>query len=296
MLIKGKAISAKTIRMNLKNHWKVSDFTTNYGISEEEFENLLKDLFHGNIDDIKRQLKKNGKENVGHKNEEIKPTLPVERDDKDFKQDEKGENGETVVNAGGEKAQTQNELQQLLKQEQAKANEERKQIIVLEINHKKLVSRKRAIQTEELPNLKQELEQYRAKILEAQSQVISLNDELNGLVAKINEVNSSLSEKREQLQILEEEISALKTVNIFVYSSGEIEITASTEIEVPDESKIDWISVVTNNSEQCKMMTIAQIQSVVKTIYIVKELKSWQIAFEEEICQKLFDSLMAKPQ
>lgn len=285
-LIKGKAISAKTIRMNLKNHWKISDFTKNYGISEEEFESLLKDLFHGNIDDIKRQLKKNGKENIGHKNEKIKPASPLEKE-----QDEKGKK---VVNAGEEKNQTVNELQELLKKEETKANEERKQIIVLEINHKKLVSRKRTIQTEEFPALKKELEEYKAKILQAQLQVIGLNNELNEIIAKIDEVNTSLSEKRENLQILEDEISALKTVNIFVYSSGEIELMASSEIEIPDESKIDWFGIVANNSEQCKIMTIAQIQSVAKAIYIVKELNSWQIAFEEEICKKLFESLMAQ--
>lgn len=33
--LKGKAISAKTVKMKLKNHWTVSDFLENYGISED---------------------------------------------------------------------------------------------------------------------------------------------------------------------------------------------------------------------------------------------------------------------
>lgn len=57
--LKGKAISAKTVKMKLKNHWTVSDFLENYGISEDEFMELLRDLFHGNIGEIKRDLKQN---------------------------------------------------------------------------------------------------------------------------------------------------------------------------------------------------------------------------------------------
>ena len=57
--LKGKAISAKTVKMKLKNHWTVSDFLENYGISENEFMELLRDLFHGDIGEIKRDLKQN---------------------------------------------------------------------------------------------------------------------------------------------------------------------------------------------------------------------------------------------
>lgn len=57
--LKGKAISAKTVKMKLKNHWTVSDFLENYGISEDEFMELLRDLFHGDIGEIKRDLKQN---------------------------------------------------------------------------------------------------------------------------------------------------------------------------------------------------------------------------------------------
>ena len=51
--LKGKAISAKTVKMKVKSHWTVSDFLKNYGcdylqgfyfskaVSEEEFEKLL---------------------------------------------------------------------------------------------------------------------------------------------------------------------------------------------------------------------------------------------------------------
>ena len=57
--LKGKAISAKTVKMKLKNHWTVSDFLKNYGISEDELMELLRDLFHGDIGEIKRDLKQN---------------------------------------------------------------------------------------------------------------------------------------------------------------------------------------------------------------------------------------------
>ena len=164
------------------------------------------------------------------------------------------------------------------------------------MNHDELISRKKVIQTQELPKLKAVLEDYKNKIQETQVQVISLNDELNEIVGKVSEANETLAQKRAMLQALEEEIQALSTVDIFVYASGDIEVSACTEIKIPEDSAVDWIEVASSNTSLCKEMTIGQIQSVAKVIEIGKELKSWQTVFENDACQKLFDSLMAKHQ
>lgn len=192
--------------------------------------------------------------------------------------------------------QEQEKRLKLLTEEQEKAATLQQNIIALEVNHDELISRKRVIQTQELPKLKAVLEDYKNKILETQVQVISLNDELNEIVGKVSEANETLAQKRAMLQALEEEIQALSTVDIFVYVSGDIEVSACTEIKIPEDSAVDWIGVASSNTSLCKEMTIGQIQSVAKVIEIVKELKSWQTVFENDACKKLFDSLMAKHQ
>ncbi len=307
--LKGKAISAKTVKMKLKNHWTVSDFLKNYGISEDEFMELLRDLFHGDIGEIKRDLKQNEvlKKSAKKKDntETNEPEAKIEAaeiqgaeavETQEEKISDKNEKADIEEGSEVKMVQEQEKRLKLLTEEQEKAATLQQNIIALEVNHDELISRKRVIQTQELPKLKAVLEDYKNKILETQVQVISLNDELNEIVGKVSEANETLAQKRAMLQALEEEIQALSTVDIFVYASGDIEISACTEIKIPEDSAVDWIGVASSNTSLCKEMTIGQIQSVAKVIEIVKELKSWQTVFENDACQKLFDSLMAKHQ
>lgn len=307
--LKGKAISAKTVKMKLKNHWTVSDFLKNYGISENEFMELLRDLFHGDIGEIKRDLKQNEvlKKSAKKKDntETNEPEAKIEAaeiqgaeavETQEEKISDKNEKADIEEGAEVKMVQEQEKRLKLLTEEQEKAATLQQNIIALEVNHDELISRKRVIQTQELPKLKAVLEDYKNKILETQVQVISLNDELNEIVGKVSEANETLAQKRAMLQALEEEIQALSTVDIFVYASGDIEVSACTEIKIPEDSAVDWIGVASSNTSLCKEMTIGQIQSVAKVIEIVKELKSWQTVFENDACQKLFDSLMAKHQ
>ena len=307
--LKGKAISAKTVKMKLKNHWRVSDFLENYGISEDEFMELLRDLFHGDIGEIKRNLKQNEvlKKSAKKKDntETNEPEAKIEAAEiqgaeavktQEEKISDKNEKADIEEGAEVKMVQEQEKRLKLLTEEQEKAATLQQNIIALEVNHDELISRKRVIQTQELPKLKAVLEDYKNKILEIQVQVISLNDELNEIVGKVSEANETLAQKRAMLQALEEEIQALSTVDIFVYASGDIEVSACTEIKIPEDSAVDWIGVASSNTSLCKEMTIGQIQSVAKVIEIVKELKSWQTVFENDACQKLFDSLMAKHQ
>ena len=307
--LKGKAISAKTVKMKLKNHWTVSDFLENYGFSEDEFMELLRDLFHGDIGEIKRNLKQNEvlKKSAKKKDntETNEPEAKIEAaeiqgaeavETQEEKISDKNEKADIEEGAEVKMVQEQEKRLKLLTEEQEKAATLQQNIIALEVNHDELISRKRVIQTQELPKLKAVLEDYKNKILEIQVQVISLNDELNEIVGKVSEANETLAQKRAMLQALEEEIQALSTVDIFVYASGDIEVSACTEIKIPEDSAVDWIGVASSNTSLCKEMTIGQIQSVAKVIEIVKELKSWQTVFENDACQKLFDSLMAKHQ
>ena len=307
--LKGKAISAKTVKMKLKNHWRVSDFLENYGISENEFMELLRDLFHGDIGEIKRNLKQNEvlKKSAKKKDntETNEPEAKIEAAEiqgaeavktQEEKISDKNEKADIEEGAEVKMVQEQEKRLKLLTEEQEKAATLQQNIIALEVNHDELISRKRVIQTQELPKLKAVLEDYKNKILEIQVQVISLNDELNEIVGKVSEANETLAQKRAMLQALEEEIQALSTVDIFVYASGDIEVSACTEIKIPEDSAVDWIGVASSNTSLCKEMTIGQIQSVAKVIEIVKELKSWQTVFENDACQKLFESLMAKHQ
>lgn len=307
--LKGKAISAKTVKMKLKNHWTVSDFLENYGISEDELMELLRDLFHGDIGEIKRDLKQNEvlKKSAKKKDntETNEPEAKIEAaeiqgaeavETQEEKISNKNEKADIEEGAEVKMVQEQEKKLKLLTEEQEKAATLQQNIIALEVNHDELISRKKVIQTQELPKLKAVLEDYKNKIQETQVQVISLNDELNEIVGKVSEANETLAKKRAMLQALEEEIQALSTVDIFVYASGDIEVSACTEIKIPEDSAVDWIGVASSNTSLCKEMTIGQIQSVAKVIEIGKELKSWQTVFENDACQKLFDSLMAKHQ
>ena len=267
--LKGKAIGAKTVKMKVKNHWTVSDFLENYGISEDELMELLRDLFHGDIGEIKRDLKQNEvlKKSAKKKDntETNEPEAKIEAaeiqgaeavETQEEKISDKNEKADIEEGAEVKMVQEQEKKLKLLTEEQEKAATMQQNIIALEVNHDELISRKKVIQTQELPKLKAVLEDYKNKILETQVQVISLSDELYEIVEKVSEANETLAQKRAMLQALEEEIQALSTVDIFVYASGDIEVSACTEIKIPEDSAVDWIGVASSNTSLCKEMTI----------------------------------------
>ena len=309
--MKGKQLTAKAIRVNLKHGWTLEDFCKFFGISQKVFWDYADSFFYGNTGSIKRQLKKN--ESIRKSSSKHKKNRESELPEKqevclenrvevgEEPEEETGcveENGELKMNPEEkdnlEITLTQAQSKELIEQEQCKAETIRGQIIHLELRHEQLVTRKRMIQSKELVELKSLLESYKQKIQETQTLVIALNDELNELIESIDDVNEDIGEKREHLQAVESEIEALKIANIFVYASGEIEIASSEEIAIPEDSEADWISIVANNSELCKTMTMAQIQAITKLIYIIGKLEKYQIVFENEQCQKLFECLEAK--
>ena len=221
--LKGKAISAKTVKMKVKNHWTVSDFLENYGISEDELMELLRDLFHGDIGEIKRDLKQNEvlKKSAKKKDntETNEPEAKIEAaeiqgaeavETQEEKISDKNEKADIEEGAEVKMVQEQEKKLKLLTEEQEKAATLQQNIIALEVNHDELISRKKVIQTQELPKLKAVLEDYKNKILETQVQVISLSDELNEIVGKVSEANETLAQKRAMLQALEEEIQDKK--------------------------------------------------------------------------------------
>ena len=213
--LKGKAISAKTVKMKVKNHWTVSDFLENYGISEDELMELLRDLFHGDIGEIKRDLKQNEvlKKSAKKKDntETNEPEAKIEAaeiqgaeavETQEEKISDKNEKADIEEGAEVKMVQEQEKKLKLLTEEQEKAATLQQNIIALEVNHDELISRKKVIQTQELPKLKAVLEDYKNKILETQVQVISLSDELNEIVEKVSEANETLAQKRAMLQAL----------------------------------------------------------------------------------------------
>lgn len=282
-----RIITTKAINTQLKYHWTLEKFCTHYNVSEEEFFNTVATLFPKGADEVRRKLQKNENFKHGKKQSDAPKENKVVSDipeKSDGTSDENEEKKETVEEVSKEK--------ELLFQEEARAAAKREQIISLEIQHEKLISRKREIQTVELLEHKKILEKYRKAISEAQERVIDLTNELDRIIGQISEVNTSLSDNREELKSLEDEIKALKTVNILVYNSGEIEIVSNSEIKVPADSDIEWISIVTNNPEYCKSLTMGQIQGVAKVLKIVGELNLWQVEFDNKQAQDLFEKLL----
>lgn len=285
-----RIITTKAINTQLKYHWTLEKFCTHYNVSEEEFFNTVATLFPKGADEVRRKLQKNenfkhGKKRSDAKNEnKVSSDIPEKSNVTSDENEEKKETEETVEKMSKEK--------ELLVQEEARAAAKREQIISLEVQHEKLISRKREIQTVELLEYKKILEKHKKAIIDAQEKVIDLTNELDRIIGQISEVNSSLSDNREELKSLEDEIKALKTVNILVYNSGEIEIVSDSEIKVPADSDIEWISIVTNNPEQCKSLTMGQIQGIAKVLKIVGELNLWQVEFDNKQAQDLFEKLL----
>jgi len=139
---------------------------------------------------------------------------------------------------------------------------------------------------EELSKLQETIKIHKEKITNTINELYKIDN-------SIDEVNEQISLGKRTLDAIAKEIDALKKVSIYVYENGDIdaenEIDGKVEIIIPETWEKIYQEI--RETECVEDITVKQIKLIAKLISFVKTLESFEISFEIDTLQKIFEIL-----
>lgn len=276
-------ITGKIMEERMKHGWQLHQFAQSYGVSEEEFLEVLKKTFSSKAyKGMLARLKKN--EKIVHK---AKEKIVAE---KVISYNELNQQPDTAI----EKPTVDSEgfSEESLESLQLQKEELQNRLNGLELQHKTLTSERIQIRNS-ISNYKDILLVMQSKIRQYQEELKSLVSELDEKFASMQKINLSISETKVALSEVNERIDAVKKVSIFFYSSGEFAIESQISFEIPE-----WTTLFDKivKDELVESLTIKQIRGLSKCVVLVQFLKSqnfkYEIAFEDSNAEFCFEKIL----
>lgn len=277
-----KRLSAKLMQEKLKKGWTMVDFANYFECSsEDDFQKLLEKTFSkpGTREMLSR-LKKNEKL---PRSKEMVVTYPDTFDSSDeITIFEDHCNDIVSDNVYSEKLEDLNLQREDI---QSSLNE-------LELSHKSLVS-DRAILRKKIDDHKETLKELSKKVAICKTDLVNLTSELEEKFSIMQELDESISRKRDELSEINVKIEKTKSITILVFSSGDIEIDASFSIEIPEVSAETIEKII--SYRQADNLTLKQIKTVSKLIVLIQNLEqqdlNYELLFDEIIVEEMFNKI-----
>ena len=169
-------------------------------------------------------------------------------------------------------------------------------LLQLETEHKKLVSKRREIMLS-LRTAKSELKEIMHIVKEREDRLVSTYDEYIKCAEGMKTIDQ---EKRTWQNLLEEtrrKIEALHKINIFIYPNGKIDVENAEILEISNEEVESELNELIRIDEAGEM-TVNEIRSIARLRMIVSTYeengRKCEIAFEGQNSQKLWEAIMAR--
>lgn len=122
---------------------------------------------------------------------------------------------------------------------------------------------------------------------------MNLTSELEEKFSIMQELDESISRKRDELSEINVKIEKTKSITILVFSSGDIEIDASFSIEIPEVSAETIEKII--SYRQADNLTLKQIKTVSKLIVLIQNLEqqdlNYELLFDEIIVEEMFNKI-----
>lgn len=285
-------VDAKKIHLMIKNGWTIGDFAEKYEISEKEFLEILEKSFGKKaLEGMKRDFKTNERRKSKKRQvTNIQPESKIQPEPNKIELEESEK--ETVI--GQESQDEQEEINEregkelVLKELTEKASNIQLEICNAEASRARYFSERNKLRAKlknedkALFELQKEIEKHRRKVTDTINELYTINN-------SIDEVNEQISNSQKILSAIENEIRALKKEIIYVYSDGEVEIEGSVTFTVPEIWEKIYQEI--RETECVEDITVKQIKLIAKLISFVKTLESFEISFEIETLQEIFETL-----
>ena len=159
----------------------------------------------------------------------------------------------------------------------------------LELEHKNCVS-ERAKAKEELRPIQEKLEEIKATIRRYQEAIAEKIKILNQEGEKMAKINTSLSELRNELVTVQEQISQKSIFSVYIFNS-EITFESTFDVEIPDQWEIIYDKI--KGKDEFDEFTGKQLKNVSKAVAIKEKYgNDAQFIFDSIELEKIFDSLI----
>ena len=279
-----KRLSAKLMQEKLKKGWTMVDFANYFECSsEDDFQKLLEKTFSkpGTREMLSR-LKKN--EKLPRKvSKEMGVTYPDTFDSSDEI---------TIFEDHCNDIVSDNVYSETLEDLNLQREDIQSSLNELELSHKSLVS-DRAIIRKKIDDHKKTLKELNEKVSICKTDLVNLTSELKEKFLIMQELDESISRKRDDLSEINAKIEKTKSITILVFNSGDIEIDASFSVEIP-EANTETVGKIISD-EQAENLTLKQIKSISRLIVLIQKLKqqdlSFELLFDETIMEELFNKI-----
>ena len=263
--------SAKVMEEKLKRGWTTSDFAKHFECSENQFilhmqKTLSPPAFRG----MSARLKRNEKHKTPKTTE---ATTTITKATKIVSEVKKAE--ETQVDNTPSATETLEALETQKEAIEGILNE-------MELKHKALCSDRLDIRRV-IAEYRERLVDLETQIRDCKNDVASLVEELDSKLASMQELNTSIAQKRTELAEVSAKIDTIKTIVIYAYSNGNIDIEAPFEIEIPEwKNKLNDLIVC----DAAGSLTLNQLRAIAKALTLAQFMDSqnwkYDIAFDNE--------------
>lgn len=285
-----RRLRGKQIWVYIKQGMTIEELIEKYKCSQEDLEKYMEKNFEKKArESIRRELEKNGKKRGNNTativtQEEISKTTLNELHKKERQMQEKN----VMVMKENKKEPDERSLEKLKDRENALVTEICKQ----EVAHKSTLSSKKKL-FDELKNEKEKILELKDIILKRQKAVDEIFTKIVEIDEKIITESEELSANKKILNEIREYIKVLEKVTIFVYENGEIK---EEEAEVAEKLLgLDEVFESLIYNELVENLSVKQIRQLAKLMVLTEQMQkqgqNYDLVFESEIVQKIFEQL-----
>lgn len=285
-----RRLRGKQIWVYIKQGVTIEELIEKYKCSQEDLEKYMEKNFEKKArESIRRELEKNGKKRGNNTativtQEEISKTTLNELHKKGRQMHEKN----VMVMKENKKESDERSLEKLKDRENALVTE----ICNQEVAHKSTLSSKKKL-FDELENEKEKILELKGIILKRQKAVDEIFTKIVEIDEKIITESEELSANKKILNEIREYIKVLEKVTIFIYENGEIK---EEEAEVAEELLgLDEVFDSLIHNELVENLSVKQIRQLAKLMVLTEQMQkqgqNYDLVFESEIVQKIFEQL-----
>ncbi len=265
-------MTAKSLRLAIKNGSTPEDLMKKYECTEEELKKRIAQLYNQGKSKISQdlfgELEANRKKKANKKPKDETPE----------------DNPEATVEETTIEAPVKT-LEDLRKEEEILSNT----LIQLEGEHKALAERRRPFK-KRLEELKSSIDEIAAKLESYKEDFEGCLREANLLAEEMNDLCKPIREKRVALEELRHEIENRETVTFFVFEDGRIEAPDDPDFVIDDEGYQD-LKTELSEKEECLDLKLRDIATLARLIVITRDVKIVVLACDNPELEKAFHAL-----
>ena len=280
-------ITASLINRYTKFHWGLNEFSSHFGVTPDQFEEMFEKTFSGKKrDDLWRKIQKNSKKSNQASSHKATSTYS----DSSLETDSLDSETQVTFTEQHDNSETDSEITTEIVELEQKRENLVMLICSMEESHVALNARKRST-FEALAKHKAWISEYYEALKNHAAEVAELSTLTYQLSDELKQLSAEIAEKRAELNKLDETIALSRKVAILAYSNGEIEIENSKE-EIPESWQEIYTAIL--DYEIADDLRVKEIKQVAKALAFTQKLSnaglSFELTFENDAAQRLYDA------